>query len=102
MDGSNPAVATAFDRLNKYRLIGGVTESVPQSSHCAADPLVKIYKHIFRPESLTEILATDNFAWTAQENREGPERQLLDLDLGSALPEFARAQVGLKHAEANS
>jgi hypothetical protein len=50
---------------------------------------------------LAKLFAVDDLPGTAEKNRKGAERHLLDPYLDAVLAKFARAQVGLKYTEAN-
>ena len=74
MNRRNPTVAATLDRLNKYRIVGGITQCVSQSADRAADALVEIHENIFRPERLPKVFAAYHLAGTAQQNRQGAKR----------------------------
>ena len=102
MDGSDPAVAAALDGLNKDGIVGRVSQGVAQAHDGAADPLLKIHENVGGPECLAKLLARDHFPGTGQQQRQRPKGQILKTDPDAVPPEFARAEVGFEHTEANA
>jgi hypothetical protein len=102
MNGRNPAIAAAFDGLNEYRIVGGISERIAQPPDCAADALVKIHEYVFRPERLPQFIATDHLAGMAKKDSEGAKGKILNPDFDPISAKLTRAQVGLENSKANT
>ena len=78
MHRRNPAIAAALHCLDEDRVVGGIAQRFAQATDGAADALVKINEHVFRPKGLPKFLAADNLGGTAEQKCEGTKRQVLD------------------------
>ena len=101
MHRRDPAIAASLNRLNKERAFGRIPERIAQPADRGADALVKIHKHVLRPEGLSKFLAADDLTGTAQEYAKGAKGQVLYADLDAASAKFTRAEVSLKYTEAD-
>ena len=50
--GTDPAVAVAFNGLNKDWVVGGIAQRISKAFDGAADASVEIYKDVARPKRL--------------------------------------------------
>src|ERR1700689_2364698 len=91
--GGDPPVASALYSFDKDRIVGGIPQRVAQAVDRTADPVVEVDEHPLRPKRETELLAAEHLVGAAQQKLQGAKREVLNLDLGSAFSEFARAHV---------
>ncbi len=64
---SNPAVAPTVYGFDEDRVIGGITQRIPEAVDGAADAVVEVYENALRPEVLAELVAAQDFVGTVKE-----------------------------------
>jgi hypothetical protein len=101
VDRGDPAIAAALNRLDKDGVVGGIAKCVAEAVDRAADAVIEIHEHAFRPECLAKLIPAEHLLRPAEQESQSPERQILNLDLDAVLAEFSRVHIGLEHAEAN-
>ena len=63
--------------------------------------MLEIDECFCRPESLSQLLAGDEFAGTIQQGLENLKRLIGEIDPDAGLPQLARAQIQLERAKAD-
>ena len=66
-------IAPSRDRLHKTRRLGRVTERVAQPSDRRVQPVLEIDEGVLRPETLAELLASDELARLLEQHRQQEE-----------------------------
>jgi hypothetical protein len=93
------AIALPGEGLYIARVIGGVPQSVPQSSYRGIDTLIELDNRLVRPEALPNLLPRNYVSGGFEKHSQDLERLLLESNPASLFPQFAPPQVQLKWAE---
>ena len=102
LDGRNKAVSVSWNSLDKSRILRRITEGFTQAHDRRIQAVVKIHESIVVPESLAQVLATDNVLGAIEKHRKDLEGLLLKLDADALLAKLTEAKVQLKQAEAEN
>jgi hypothetical protein len=94
------AVPASRQRFDEARIFGGVSQSVAQLVDRRVQTVVEVNEGIGRPILGAQLFTSDHFAGPLQQDREHLERLFLEFDPCALLAQFSRAEVYLKHSEA--
>jgi len=97
---AHEAVSAAGDSLNKSRIGGGIAQDFPNLVYRGVQAVVKIYKRVGRPETLAQILSSDNAASAFEKQHQDGKRLVLKTYPATLLAKFSQIQVSFKNAKA--
>jgi hypothetical protein len=100
-DGADEAIAALRESLDKTHIASRIAQSLSQFVDRRIEAVVEINKDFIWPELGTQILATDQFSRSFQEQGQDLKRLTGETNLGAVLPQLTRLQVNLIALEAD-
>jgi hypothetical protein len=98
-DEPKAAAGQGLDIARAFRL---VAQRLPQLLDGGADAVVELDDRAIRPDAIADFLPRHHFSGMLEQHEENLERLFLQTNAPSALAQFARADVQLKPAKADS
>jgi hypothetical protein len=101
LDLAYEAITLPGNSLDIARIIGRISQGVPQSPYRGVDAMVELDNGLVRPEALPNLLARDYFAGRFEKHLQDLEGLLLESNPVSLFAQFAPSTVQLEWAEAH-
>ena len=99
--GDEP-ISASRQCLNKSRVIGRISQRLPQLVDRRVQTVVEINEGIGRPVLGAKVFAIHHFTGPLQQDREDMKGLFLQLDPHALLAQLSLAHVHLKHSEAQN
>jgi|SRR5579883_106320 len=95
-DRSNEAISPPCKRLNKSRILGGITQRITQLIDRDSQTVIKVDSGVVSPQPLLYLLFTYHFAVVFQKHCQNPEGLPLDTHAFPIFAEFTCLYVRFK------
>src|SRR5262249_50188402 len=89
-----------MQRLDELGRLGGVAERGTQPLDRGVDAMLEVDVGAVRPQTLADLLAGDDLAWSLEHHRKNLERLILQADADAVAPQLVRPQIHLESGEA--
>ena len=93
LDDPDKSIPSPRQGLDEARLVGGITQRLPQFADGNIEALFEINEGFVGPQPFVKRLARDEFGGAFEQRRENLKRLLLQADPNPALAEFAGFEV---------
>ncbi len=98
-DRCDEAIPASRERLDKSRVVGGVSQRFAQLINRRVQAVVEVNEGISGPVLIAQLFASDYFPGPLQQEREDVKGLFLHLDSYAQLAHLTSAQIYLKHSE---
>ena len=94
-------IAAAGQRLDESRHVRRVPKRISQAANRGIQAALEIDERLCRPQTLSQLLAGDEVAWTIQQCPENLKRLIGKTDPNPAPAQLAGAEIQLERSEPN-